>query len=111
LIIICTIPVVITDLKLDKTEEKIAVVLRSKLKCVFSLQAEIHMVENKEESLARARERGVQLGLNNVWFYQSNMGYYQVKNSKYIIGKGSPTGAQQCLVLSIQHGLLSGKKF
>jgi len=36
------------------------------------------MVENKEESLARARERGVQLGLTNVWFYQSNMDYYQV---------------------------------
>jgi hypothetical protein len=55
------------------------------------------MVENKEESLARARERGVQLGLNNVWFYQSNMDYYQVI-----------TGAKQRLVLPVQHGLLSG---
>jgi hypothetical protein len=61
-------------------------------------QAEIHMVENKEESLARARERGVQLGLNNVWFYQSNMDYYQVL-----------AGAQQCLIFSVQHGLLSGE--
>ncbi len=55
------------------------------------------MVENKEESLARARERGVQLGLNNVWFYQSNMDYYQVI-----------AGAQQCLIFPVQHGLLSG---
>jgi hypothetical protein len=51
------------------------------------------MVENKEESLARARERGVQLGLNNVWFYQSNMDYYQVI-----------AGAQQCQILPVQHG-------
>ncbi len=36
------------------------------------------MVENKEESLARARERGSQLGLTNVWYYQSNIHYYQV---------------------------------
>jgi hypothetical protein len=63
----------------------------------FSSQAEIHMVENKEESLARARERGVQLGLNNVWFYQSNMDYYQV------IAR-----AKQCLFLTVEHGLLSG---
>ena len=38
------------------------------------------MVENKEESLARARERGSQLGLTNVWYYQSNIHYYQVHN-------------------------------
>ena len=37
----------------------------------------IHMVENKEESLARARERGMELGLTNVWYYQANMEYYQ----------------------------------
>jgi hypothetical protein len=41
------------------------------------------MVENKEESLARARERGVQLGLDNVWFYQSNMDYYQVIGNSF----------------------------
>jgi hypothetical protein len=58
------------------------------------------MVENKEESLARARERGVQLGLNNVWFYQSNMDYYQVK-----------AGAQQCLIFTVEHGLLSGNSW
>jgi len=37
----------------------------------------VHMVENKEESLARARERGTQLALTNVWYYQSNIDYYQ----------------------------------
>ena len=40
-------------------------------------KAEVHMVENKEESLARARERGLALGLKNVWYYQANMEYYQ----------------------------------
>ena len=28
------------------------------------------MVENKEESLARARERGQLLNLTNVWYFQ-----------------------------------------
>jgi len=36
----------------------------------------VHLVENKEESLARARARGLELGLDNVWFFQSNMEYY-----------------------------------
>ena len=36
----------------------------------------VHMVENKEESLARARERGVELGATNVWFFQCNLEYY-----------------------------------
>ena len=36
----------------------------------------VHMVENKEESLARARERGVEMGANNVWFFQCNLEYY-----------------------------------
>lgn len=40
-------------------------------------QASVHMVENKEESLARARERGLQAGLDNVWFYQCNLEYYR----------------------------------
>ena len=38
--------------------------------------AEVHMVENKEESLARARARGMDMGLNNVWFYQCNLEFY-----------------------------------
>jgi hypothetical protein len=46
-----------------------------------------------------------------IWFYQSNMDYYQVNISKYIRRKGSQTGAQQCLVLSINHGLLSWESF
>eukprot|EP00088_Acartia_fossae_P025248 TRINITY_DN2606_c0_g1_i1.p1 TRINITY_DN2606_c0_g1~~TRINITY_DN2606_c0_g1_i1.p1 ORF type:complete len:598 (-),score=84.53 TRINITY_DN2606_c0_g1_i1:198-1991(-) len=40
-------------------------------------EATVHMVENKEESLARARERGIQLGLKNVWYFQSNIDYYK----------------------------------
>ena len=38
--------------------------------------AEVHMVENKEESLARARARGMDMGLTNVWFYQCNLEFY-----------------------------------
>ena len=58
---------------------------------VCLMQAEIHMVENKEESLARARERGVLLELENVWFYQANMDYYQVTS---VIRKGPATGSR-----------------
>ena len=36
----------------------------------------VHMVENKEESLARARTRGLDMGLDNVWFYQCNLEFY-----------------------------------
>ena len=36
----------------------------------------VHMVENKEESLARARARGIDMGLTNVWFYQCNLEFY-----------------------------------
>ena len=36
----------------------------------------VHMVENKEESLARARSRGLDMGLDNVWFYQCNLEFY-----------------------------------
>ncbi|KAH8018645.1 hypothetical protein HPB51_009631 [Rhipicephalus microplus] len=34
------------------------------------------MIENKEESMHRARERVKSLGLRNVVFYQSNINYY-----------------------------------
>ena len=37
----------------------------------------VHMVENKEESLARARVRGIQCDLHNVWFYQCNLEFYR----------------------------------
>jgi len=40
-------------------------------------KAVVHMVENKEESLARARERGQLLNLTNVWYFQANMEYYK----------------------------------
>ena len=36
----------------------------------------LHLVENKEESLARARTRGLDMGLDNVWFYQCNLEFY-----------------------------------
>ena len=39
--------------------------------------ATLHMVENKEESLARARARGQEMELNNVWFYQCNLEFYR----------------------------------
>ena len=37
----------------------------------------VHMVENKEESLARARARGLAMPGQNTWFFQSNLDYYQ----------------------------------
>ena len=42
---------------------------------------EVHLVENKEESLARGRERGTELNLDNVWYFQANLEYYQVSRS------------------------------
>ena len=42
------------------------------------------MVENKEESLARARARGIQCSLTNVWFYQCNLEFYR---GSFNIGK------------------------
>ena len=39
--------------------------------------ATLHMVENKEESLARARVRGQEMNLSNVWFYQCNLEFYR----------------------------------
>ena len=40
-------------------------------------QSVVHMVENKEESLARARARGLAMPGQNSWFFQSNLDYYQ----------------------------------
>ncbi|XP_043917239.1 glutathione S-transferase C-terminal domain-containing protein [Protopterus annectens] len=34
------------------------------------------LIENKVESLVRARQRCVELGLNNVWFIQANLDYF-----------------------------------
>ena len=51
----------------------------------------VHMVENKEESLARARERGLEMGMENVWFFQSNMEYYT--------GIGKHRGFTTCLII------------
>ncbi|KAJ7327072.1 hypothetical protein JRQ81_016831 [Phrynocephalus forsythii] len=37
---------------------------------------QIVLVENKELSLVRAKERSDELGLNNIWFIQANMDYF-----------------------------------
>ena len=37
----------------------------------------LHLVENKEESLARARARGLAMQGHNTWFFQSNLDYYR----------------------------------
>lgn len=34
------------------------------------------LIENKEESLVRARERSAQLGLMNIGFIQANLDYF-----------------------------------
>ena len=47
------------------------------------------MVENKEESLARARARGQQMNLSNVWFYQCNLEFYR---GPFNIGKSGKSG-------------------
>jgi hypothetical protein len=39
--------------------------------------ATVHMVENKEESLARARARGLAMQGGNTWFFQCNLDYYR----------------------------------
>ncbi|XP_077156824.1 glutathione S-transferase C-terminal domain-containing protein isoform X2 [Paroedura picta] len=38
---------------------------------------QIILVENKELSLIRAKERSDELGLNNIWFIQANMDYFK----------------------------------
>ncbi|XP_067324733.1 glutathione S-transferase C-terminal domain-containing protein isoform X3 [Anolis sagrei] len=38
---------------------------------------QVVLVENKELSLVRAKERSDELGLNNVWFLQANMDYFK----------------------------------
>ena len=55
----------------------------------------VHMVENKEESLARARARGMAMGRDNTWFFQSNLDYYtgrfQVEYTSYCFCISSST--------------------
>ncbi|XP_048364995.1 glutathione S-transferase C-terminal domain-containing protein isoform X2 [Sphaerodactylus townsendi] len=38
---------------------------------------QIILIENKELSLIRAKERSDELGLNNIWFIQANMDYFK----------------------------------
>ncbi|KAH0615898.1 hypothetical protein JD844_026515 [Phrynosoma platyrhinos] len=44
---------------------------------VVDLCQDVILVENKELSLIRAKERSDELGLNNVWFLQANMDYFK----------------------------------
>ncbi|NXI37464.1 GSTCD protein, partial [Galbula dea] len=37
---------------------------------------QVVLIENKELSLVRAKERSDQLGLNNIWFIQANLDYF-----------------------------------
>ncbi|XP_041077819.1 glutathione S-transferase C-terminal domain-containing protein-like [Polyodon spathula] len=37
---------------------------------------QVVLIENKEESLARAKNRCDELGLNNIWFIQANLDYF-----------------------------------
>jgi len=66
-------------------------------------QVTVHMVENKEESLARARERGEELGLTNVWYYQANLGYYQgtfqIGTSLHACGVATDLVIQKCMAV------------
>jgi len=60
----------------------------------------VHMVENKEESLARARERGVGLRADNVWFFQCNLDYYigtfEVGSSLHACGVATDLVIEKC---------------
>jgi len=56
------------------------------------------LIENKELSLARAKDRSDELGLNNVWFIQANLDYF---NGNFNIGVSVynfSTSKLQCLV-------------
>lgn len=41
------------------------------------------LIENKELSLIRAKDRSDELGLNNIWFIQANLDYF---NGTFNIG-------------------------
>ncbi|XP_068087461.1 glutathione S-transferase C-terminal domain-containing protein isoform X2 [Hyperolius riggenbachi] len=41
--------------------------------------SQIVLIENKEESLVRAKERSCELGLTNIWFIQANLDYFTGK--------------------------------
>ena len=60
----------------------------------------VHMVENKEESLARARARGLALDNQNTWFFQSNLDYYkgkfQVGTSLHACGLATDLVMKKC---------------
>lgn len=65
-------------------------------------QSSVHMVENKEESLARARCRGLEMDLDNVWFYQCNLEFYvgrfNLGTSLHACGAATDLVMEKCLV-------------
>lgn len=64
--------------------------------------AGVHMVENKEESLARARTRGLDMGLDNVWFYQCNLEFYvgkfNIGTSLHACGSATDLVLDKCVL-------------
>lgn len=42
----------------------------------FFVIDQVILIENKEESLVRARDRSAQLGLTNIGFIQTNLEYF-----------------------------------
>ena len=61
----------------------------------------VHMVENKEESLARARLRGLEMRVSNVWFYQCNLEFYvgafSVGTSLHACGAATDLVMEKCM--------------
>ena len=59
------------------------------------------MVENKEESLARARLRGLEMRVSNVWFYQCNLEFYvgsfSVGTSLHACGAATDLVMEKCM--------------
>lgn len=56
------------------------------------------LIENKELSLIRAKDRSDELGLNNIWFIQANLDYF---NGTFNIGVSDynfSTSKLQCLI-------------
>lgn len=56
------------------------------------------LIENKELSLLRAKDRSDELGLDNIWFIQANLDYF---NGTFNIGVSDynfTTSKLQCLV-------------
>ncbi|XP_075716715.1 glutathione S-transferase C-terminal domain-containing protein [Rhinoderma darwinii] len=68
---------------------------------------QIVLIENKEESLMRARDRSNELGLTNIWFVQANLDYF---TGEFNIG----VALHACGVATdmvIEHCIIAGAAF